>query len=74
LSNFLKEKEMKSTKWFVAVMFIASMFITSCSNNENDDELKLYENREIYADGDSGGGNNPGTTPPPPPPPTGSGG
>lgn len=56
---------MKSTKWFLATLFIGSMLITSCSNTETEEDIQFYDNYE-YADGDSGGGTNPKNPPPPP--------
>lgn len=53
---------MKSTKWFIAALFLGGILITSCSNTENEEDLKLYQNKEIFTDGDNKG------DPPPPPP------
>ena len=44
---------MKSTKWFVAALLLGSMLITSCSNSENEEDLKLYQNKKVFADGDT---------------------
>jgi hypothetical protein len=51
---------MKSIRFILAMLLYSTLFI-SCSNTETDEDLKLYENEEFFAE-------DTGEDPPPPPP------
>lgn len=53
---------MKSIRFIAALLLCGTLFI-SCSNNETDEDLQLYENQEFVAN-DSGGDANPPVKPP----------
>lgn len=53
---------MKKSIRVILAMLLFSLSYISCTNNETDEDLQLFQNQELFAD-DTGGNDNP---PPPP--------